>query len=107
MARQKMLTKAILNKVPKLYAQEGNGDNAIVYAKFFNPCGSQTWYMTEYDPTDGRAFGWVHGMQENELGYFSIPELESIRLMGGLYIERDLWFKPTTLGEVKRSHQVN
>lgn len=96
MARQKMLTQEILKKVPPLYGQDGKGQEAIAYAKFFNPCGAGTWYMSEYDPKTGRAFGKVV-LHETELGYFSIPELESIRLMAGLYIERDIYFTPTPL----------
>jgi hypothetical protein len=96
MARQKMLTKEILDKVPALYAQDGLGDDAIAYAKFFNPCGAGTWYMTEYNPEDGTAFGKVI-LQDEELGYFSIPELESVRVWGGLFIERDIYFTPKPL----------
>lgn len=96
-----LLTKAILKKVPALRAQDGKGMNAIAYAKFFNPVGDGTWYMTEYDPETGEAFGlcMMHG--ESELGYFSIPELASIRLRFGLGIERDRSFDPIPLKECK------
>jgi hypothetical protein len=40
---------------------------------------------------------------EAELGYFSLSELESVRGPWGLPIERDLWFKPCPLSEVKAS----
>lgn len=103
MARQKMLTAEIIKKTPALYAQDGKGQEAIAYAKFFNPCGSHTWYMSEYDPTEGRAFGKVVSQMcpEGELGYFSIPELQAIKLQFGLYIERDLHFKPKPLKDCK------
>ncbi len=101
MARQKMLTKEILNKVPTLYSQENKGTEAIAYAKFFNPCGDGTWYMTEYDPVEGIAFGKTVMHGESELGYFSIPELEAIKLRWGLYIERDIHFTPTALVNCK------
>ena len=96
MARQKLLTKEILRNVPALYSQDGLGDNAIAYAKFFNPCGAGTWYMSEYNPEDGTAFGKVV-LHEKEYGYFSLVELESVRLAFGLYIERDIHFTPTPL----------
>jgi len=99
--RQKMLTKEILKAVPKLYAQDGKGMEAIAYAKFFNPCGDGTWYMTEYDPIEGRAFGKVVMHGESELGYFMIPELEAIKLRFGMYIERDIHFSPTPLKDCK------
>ena len=40
----------------------------------------------------------------SELGYTLLSELESVRGPGGLKIERDLWFPPTTLAEVMRQH---
>lgn len=97
----KLLTKEILKKVPPLRAQDGKGENAIVYAKFFNPVGDGTWYMTEYDPQTGEAFGKVFMHGNAELGYFSIPELASIRLQFGLGIERDRGFTPCKLSELR------
>ncbi|MEN5407683.1 DUF2958 domain-containing protein, partial [Aliarcobacter butzleri] len=38
---------------------------------------------------------------ERELGYFSLDELESVRGLFGLKVERDLSFKPTKLSKVK------
>lgn len=102
MARQKMLTKEILKKVPNLYSQDGKGLEAIAYAKFFNPCGDGTWFMSEYNPEDGRAFGLVMMNGEAELGYFSILELEAVTLKFGLYIERDIHFQPKSLAECKK-----
>ena len=100
MARQKLLTKEILSKVPPLYSQDGKGENAIAYAKFFNPCGIGTWYMSEYDPKQNLAFGKAI-LQETELGYFSLTELEAVKLPFGLSIERDIHFRPTPLKDCK------
>ena len=101
----KMLTKEIENKIPALYAQDGKGENATVYVKFFNPCGAATWYGTEYDPIERIFFGWATlDGQFGELGYFSLTELENITLPYGLKIERDLHFKPCTIKEVKENH---
>jgi hypothetical protein len=97
----KLLTQEILKKTPALYAQDGKGDEAIVYAKFFDPCGAFTWFMTELNPETGEAFGLVVG-HEVELGYFSIPELQAFRGRLGLGIERDRHFSPTKMGEVKK-----
>lgn len=90
------------DNIPPLYAQDGKGDEAIVYVKLFDPFGRFTWYITEYDPETRDAFGLVDGV-ETELGYFSIEELESIPgpLPGMKRIERDLYFTPVTLGEVR------
>ena len=91
----KLLTKALRNKIPPLYAQDGKGLEAIVYVKFFNPCGSWTWYVTEFDGED-TFFGLVCGF-ENELGYFSLSELESVKGKLGIGIERDLYFESQPL----------
>jgi len=96
----KLLTKAIEKALPPLYSQDDKGDDAVAYAKFFHPASSWTWYATEYDPESRVFFGLVIGF-ETELGYFSLDELESVRVRG-LGIERDLYFKPTTLGEIRR-----
>lgn len=97
----KLLTKELMDKLPPLYAQEKKGDNATVWCKFFAPWSNWTWYALEYDPQDRTFFGYVEG-HEKELGYFSLDELESVTGPMGLKIERDLCFKPTPLGEVKR-----
>ena len=92
----KLVTKELEKKLPSLYEQDGKGDEAIAYAKFFDPCGSWTWYVTEYDPKEKLCFGLVDGL-EKELGYFSITELESITRPFGLRIERDIHFTPTKI----------
>ena len=98
----KLMTKAIEKAIPALYAQDGQGDNAIVHVKFFNPAGSGTWLATEYDPETRTFFGYAELFQgSGELGYFSLDELESIRLPMGLSIERDLHFGKMTLAEAK------
>lgn len=96
----KLLTKEILKSLPPLYSQEKLGDNAIVRVKFFTPWTKWTWYATEYDPEEGIFFGLVQG-DEEELGYFSLEELESLKGPFGLKIERDLHFRPKTIGELR------
>lgn len=91
----KLMTKEIEQQIPKLYSQDGKGENAIVYVKFFDPYGSWSWYATEYSKEEKLFFGLVKGF-ETELGYFSLDELESVGR-----IERDLYFRPKTLKEVR------
>ena len=101
MARQKMLTAEIIKKTPGLYAtEEVEMPNKKATARFFNPSGTGTWYMIEMDQKTGECFGMCH-IHEWEAGYFSIKELESIRLRFGLYIERDIHFTPCKLSEIK------
>ena len=38
-----------LRGTPPFYSQDGQGDEAIVYVKIFDPSGSWTWYLTEWD----------------------------------------------------------
>jgi len=96
-----LISNLVKSKLPALYSQESEED-PTVYLKFFNPCGSQSWFLTEYDPEDNMAFGYVD-LGEPELGYFSITELEEIVLPMGLKIERDISFEPKHLSEVKKS----
>jgi hypothetical protein len=63
--------------------------------KFFNPMGAATWLATELDEDGDTLFGLADlGFDCPELGYFSLSEIESVRLPGGLGIERDLYFEP-------------
>lgn len=94
-----LLTKENRDKLPPLYSQEDEPD-PMVWVKFFDPCGSWTWYATEFDGED-LFFGYVDGF-EGELGYFSLSELASVKGPFGLGIERDRHFKPRRLSEVKR-----
>jgi len=96
---QKLMTKEILDKIPPLYGQEKVAD-PIVYVKFFCPWNQWTWYATEYRPSEKLFFGWVKGHEE-ELGYFSLDELESVNGPFGLKIERDMHFDPKPLSWVK------
>ena len=93
-----LLTKQLRRLLPKLYAQEEKGLDAIVYAKFFTVDAHWTWFATEFDGED-TFFGFVRG-DFLELGYFSLSELEQIRGRLGLPVERDRYFSPKPLREV-------
>lgn len=100
MPHVKLLTKEVLKRAPPLYANEFKepGDVPVV-AKFFTPWANWTWYMTEYDPEQELAFGFVRG-HANELGYFSLKELREVRGPAGLRVERDRHFSGYTLADV-------
>lgn len=95
-----LLPKEMVDRLPPLYSQEEQGDDAIAQVKFFTPWTSWTWYVSEYDPELRLCFGIVVG-HERELGYFSVDELEEIRGPGGLTIERDLYWKAKPLKECR------
>lgn len=88
----KLMTKELEQKFPPLYSTEQKkAEDIKVVAKFFDPCGSWTWFATEYDPEQKIFFGVVKGF-ETEMGYFSLDELESFKGRLGLGIERDMHF---------------
>lgn len=96
----KLLTPELERMIPLLYDTEDTPlDNKMVYAKFFTPDASWSWYVTEYDPNERLCFGYVIG-HESEWGYFSLDELESVRSPYGLAIERDIHFKPIVFSEL-------
>jgi hypothetical protein len=123
----KLVTKALEAEFKKIGRQE-NVKDPIIVCKFFNPAGQGTWYATEmyYVMKKGRAgeepeiieveaskldesckgeivdtvfFGYVE-LLDSEWGYFSLSELESVRLPFGLTIERDLYFNPAPISKI-------
>src|SRR6185295_12936637 len=105
----KLLTKEIIERLPKLYTNDGKNPKDIkIVVKFFDPTGSWTWYATEGEQTedgDWEFFGLVDG-HEKELGYFRLSELQhakdGVSGLRGLPIERDLHYGfGHTLAEVK------
>lgn len=99
----KLLTDAMKKRLPSLYANESQGLNAKACVKFFTPDSHWTWYASEFDGND-IFFGLVAG-DEVELGYFSLAELIQVRGPLGLPIERDLYFKPSSLRKLMRQHR--
>lgn len=100
----KLLTQEIKKQLPKLYATEDvPQDNKEVICKFFNPCGAGSWYVVEGEEQDGDFifFGLVD-LHEKEWGYFSLTELQNVRLKFGLGIERDIPFSKCTIGEIQK-----
>ena len=75
-----------------LKSQDGQGFDAKVIVKYFNPCGTGTWLITEAEREgdDWRLFGYCH-IYEWEWGYLMLSELAYLRLPFGLTIERDIY----------------
>jgi len=109
-----LLTAEIKKKLPALYSNETKSvADTMVMIKFFTPDGNWTWYVTEGSPVDADGyydtdkpkvdymfFGLVDGAYP-ELGYFSLSELMSIRGHLGLPVERDRYFDPISLEELR------
>lgn len=95
-----LITKEILDTLPDLYCSTNEID-PVCQIKLFTPDSNWTWYIIELSKEDGSTcYGYVRGL-EDELGYFSLKELESIKGSLGLHVERDLSFIPTPLSKIK------
>ena len=95
---EELLPKDLREALPKL------GDTAeerdpLVRVKFFYPDFSWTWYGIEFDGDD-LFYGFVDG-DFPELGSFRLSELLENRGTLGCEIERDLYFTPKPLSEVR------
>ncbi|WP_039919958.1 DUF2958 domain-containing protein [Sulfurimonas gotlandica] len=99
----KLIPNTLLEAIPNLYETE-NVKDPICHIKLFTPDSNWTWYIIEISKEDKNlCFGYVIG-HESELGYFNLDELESVRSVLGLPVERDLHFTPTLLSVVKRGN---
>ncbi len=87
---------ATIEIMPKIYEQDGMGDDAVVVLHYFS--GSFDWWITERDTSaeQHQAFGYA-GMDFPELGYISIAEL----IESGA-VELDFHWQPTLLGKVRQ-----
>lgn len=95
------IPEELREKIPKLYGAE-HESSPMVWVKLFTPDSSWTWYITEFDGQD-TCFGFVVG-DFPELGYFSLSEIARVRGPLGLPVERDLYFEPKPLEEVRAKH---
>ena len=106
--RHKLMTKELGEKIPALYANENapDYDAVLAHVKLFTPFSNWTWFITEWEAETGLCFGLVQGFEE-ELGYFSLDELAEVTVFGQVpAVERDLYWKPTTLGEIRRQSRM-
>ena len=94
-----LIPKEIKVKIPPLYSTEEETD-PIVLCKLF--LDGWSWYITELSIDEDIAFGYVVSPFENELGYFSLNEIKSLRGRLGTWVERDLYFNPTPLSIIKK-----
>jgi len=96
----KLIPQTLLSDIPDLYETEGE-TNPLCYVKLFTPDANFTWYIIELSKSDmNTCYGYVQGL-EDELGYFTLEELEAIHGPLGLTVERDLSFKPILLASLK------
>jgi len=97
----KLIPQTLLSDIPDLYETEGSL-NPLCHVKLFTPDSNWTWFIIEFSKADAKTcYGYVQGL-ENELGYFTLEELESVHGPLGLAIERDLSFTPTSFSQIKK-----
>ena len=98
---QELMPKGVAATVPPLCATEDEAD-PVARVKLFSCMSGWTWYVTEYDPATGEAFGLVEGFAD-EWGYFSIREMGAANRSHGLnVVERDVLFEPAPVSRVRR-----
>lgn len=95
---QKLLPKLVRAALPPL-GSTSNQDDPLAVAKFFTPDAGWTWYAIEFDSED-TFYGLVEGL-ETEFGCFSLGELLEVRGRLGLPVERDRFFEPTKISELR------
>ena len=99
---QNLLTDTVMRGIPLIGAgkYESAGPSKA-YLKFF--LESFTWFLAELDPKTLEAYGKVYSSMcpEGEYGYFSVAEIAKTCGRYGQGVERDKWFKPCPLSEVK------
>ena len=99
----KLRTKGLEKQLPPLRSQE-EADDPTVHAHFFDPSGAANWYITEAsaEGDDLTMFGLCDlGLGMPELGYVSLNELQAVEGRLGLGIERDRYWTPVPLSEVR------
>jgi len=94
-----------LRGTPELYKQDGVKDK-MVYVKLFNPCGAQTWFVTEFSEVAGDgcqnlAYNYMTGTPDPEWGYVDLQELSEVKGRLGIGIEIDTDFLPKLMSEIK------
>lgn len=92
-----LMPKDLQIGLPRLYDTEDTlTDEMVIRIRYYDVNSSWEWLLIEYEPESKTAFGYVKGF-ENEWGYFSLEEMQSIPS-----IVRDENFQPIRFGEWKQ-----
>jgi hypothetical protein len=87
-------------KVPALYSTEDTkAADKVIRAHYF--VGGCDWWVAEWNPADGDAFGFVclGDPQSAEWGYFDLTELEALKY-AWMVVERDMHWAPRPFAQV-------
>jgi len=95
----------IIHTMPKVYEQDGKGEEAVVYLHYFELFRKFDYYITEKDtsPEQEQAFGMYSGRQcPATLGYIDItPKCQAKTSMKTDIMELDIYWTPKTIREIK------
>jgi len=87
----RLLTPELRAALRAQYRSEATDRRPLV--KLFHPLSAATWLASELAEDGDALFGLADlGFGCPELGWFSLSEIEALRLPYGLRIERDLYF---------------
>lgn len=96
----RLILKSVEAKLEEQYNDNEERD-PVALVKIFNPAGGQTWYVFGWDGCD-TLYNLLHQPGGDSLGYASLNEMRSLRVMGGMLgLERDLHWKPMRLSEIR------
>ena len=103
--KMELMPESLANTLPKLYETENiQTENKLLLVRYIAIFSNWEWLVSEYDPIEGIAFGYVIsglGSDCNEWGYFSIEELEQMN-GDNLQIIREEDFQPITFKELQK-----
>ena len=80
--------------MPAFRAQDGKGKQAVVYAHYFK--GSSDWWITEYNPKEHMAYGYVILNGDSQFGEFGNIYLPDVTATS---VELDFHWQPVTVQE--------
>lgn len=104
-----MKVKFLTKEIEKQLMKNPIGcNNNLSICKFFNPYGAGTWWVFEGEKLangDWEFYG-IAEIYDREFGYFTLSELESVRVNvfgEKMPLERDKYYTPETKEEIINS----
>ena len=98
-----LLTEAISDQLKAQWRKTGeiSDDEVTVHLKIFDPYSAVTWWITEQNPQNpDELFGLCY-IFEQEWGYIFLSELQTDKGPLGIGLERDLYWRPITVKQLK------
>lgn len=97
----RLMTKTLAKRFAQV-GYQGDSNDPLIIAHYFNPTGAGDWWATEYYPDKRLIFGYASIFNDwcDEWGYISLDELEAFKGHWGLGIERDLYWTEKRASEV-------